>query len=142
VRRLEDDARAGAQLVERDVQEPHQVRRREVLDHLQRNQATQGGVGQRLEIRDRVALPGVEASGQARLHHLVVEVEPARGDAVLLQQGQQLAAPAPEIEHVRASSEHVDIRQLPRPDLVLGSPELVLEAHVLVGVHGVGHRRR
>ena len=83
--------------------------RLEVLDDLHGDQPAERAVRQRLEVRERVALARVEAARPAGLDHLVVDVEAVRADAALGEQRQELAAAAPEVEHVRRAREQLDV---------------------------------
>ena len=103
--RLEHDPRARPQRVEGGLERAHQVLGLEMLDHLRREEAAERSVPRRLQEAQDVGLVGDEAARAAHLDHLVIQVEPARRDAGLAQQVQELTTPAPGIEHVAGTRE-------------------------------------
>ena len=62
---------------------------------------------------------------------------PRARDAALAQQREKLAASAADVEHVAGALEDVQVLGDALPDVVLRSPELILEADVLVAVERV-----
>ena len=78
-----------------------QVVRREVLDDLRREQSRRATrpAGRADRSRRRRGVTS-QAARAAHLDHLVIEVEAARGDAVLPQQLEKLAPAAADVEHI------------------------------------------
>ena len=141
VQRLEHEAPARAELVERELEEPQQVARLQVLDDLRGEDAAERGVGQRRRVADGVRFGDVEAARAADLRHLVIQIDAARADAARGEQIEELAAAAADVEHVGRAVEERQVDLEPRADHLARAPELILEADVLVGVEGRRRRR-
>ena len=122
---------AGAQHLAGPLQETHQVVRLEVLHDLRREDAAEALVLEPLQVRQGVALARVEPALPAFLDHLVVDVEAAGAHALLAQQVEELAAPAPDVEHVLLAREQRQVVLQPLPDHGGRPAELILEPDVL-----------
>jgi hypothetical protein len=132
VQRLEHDRRARLQFVRRQLEKAEQVARLQVLDDLRREQAADRRVGLAFEIPDEIPFGDVEPPRAADFDHLVIEIQPAPGDPFRLQQVEELAAPAADVEHVLRALEVRQVSREPLADGVLRAAELILEPDVLV----------
>ena len=126
----------------RGLEEAHQVVRLQVLDDLNRDQAAQRAVRLGVEPREGVGAVRAQAARAAGADHLVVDVDAAGVDAVLAKQVQQLAAAAPDVDHVaRRRRTAARYGQQALADLLARAAEPILEADVLERI-GVRARRR
>src|SRR5204863_7051869 len=96
--RLEQQRRTGLELVMRKLEELQQICRLEVFDDLQRRQAADAAVGLAGEFRHRVGLRHVEAVLAADVDHAAIDVDSARLHAARLQQLEEFAAAAADVE--------------------------------------------
>src|SRR5436190_15556025 len=79
----------------RELEQPQQVARRQVLHELRGEDAAQGAVLQALEVRESVGLLHVEPLAARERDHVGVGVDAAGVDAGGAQKLEELAAPAP-----------------------------------------------
>ena len=66
---LEDDRRAGAQLVERGVEQRRQIAGLEMFDDLRGEEAAERSVGLRAQVGERVGFGDVQSLLPADVHH-------------------------------------------------------------------------
>ena len=107
---------AGRSLSKATLQQANEIRGLEVFDNLCRDDAAERSVWRRLQGSQRVGFDDVETTLACDGDHLRVRVDAARGDAAVLQHGEQLTASAAQIEHVRCARKQRDIRTQPLGD--------------------------
>ena len=94
VDRLGDEQPARAQLGSSELEQAHEHGRRQMLDHLRREDAAERAVVEAFEVLDRVGLLDIQALATSVGDHVGVEVDPARLDPGLAQEAEELAAAA------------------------------------------------
>src|SRR5690349_17675358 len=103
-----------------------------MLEELRGEDTAERSVVERLEGGDRIRLLDVEALSACVRDHVGVGVDSARVDARLPKQGEELSAPAAEVEHGRRVPEILDIRALAVADLARVTAHPRLEREVVV----------
>ena len=147
VDRLGDQQTSGPELHCRELEQPEERRRREMLDDLRREDTAERAVLKGLEVGNGIRLLDVEPLTGGVRDHVRVGVDPPGLDTGLAQQREELAAPAADVEHGTGVAEVLDVRTLTVADGGGGAAHPRLECEV-VGqgsrsrLRGDGHRRR
>src|SRR5262245_9567290 len=105
IHRLHHDAPARPHLLGREPHDVDDVLRRQVLDDLDHHEAAETRVRERLEILDGAAHLDVEALRARQRDQLGFGLDPARLDAELREQPQELSSAEADVEHRTASGE-------------------------------------
>ena len=113
-----------------------------MLGHLGGEDAPQRPVGLPPQEVQQVALAHVEAAGAAGGRGVRARLDAAGGDALRLQQLQQLAAPAAEVDHRREAFEEGHVGGEPLAQLLGLAAEAALERRVGGIVRGASRRPR
>src|SRR2546427_10982255 len=102
-----------------------------MLDHLAAEDASDGRIGNRLQIIEQALLHHVEALFPAEQEHVRIAFHAARGNSIFLHQFQELATAASQINHILPASENVQVAPLPILDILLRAPEALLKEEVV-----------
>ena len=140
-RRGHDEEAARAELRVCKVEERDEVRRREMLEQLDRRHRPERRVLAGCEGVVRRRLLDLEALGSRERDHVGVRIGASGLDAALAQEREQLPSTAAEVEHRRVISQPLDVRTLTVAHLVDRPAQSRLEREV-VGQRGCARLRR
>src|SRR5450755_64070 len=84
-----------------------------------------------LDIRQAVVQNRRQALALALGDHAFVAIDPDRGNAVVAQQPEKLAATAADVQNVRLLGEIPHVALLPTPDLFLAAPKTICEVQIV-----------
>ncbi len=108
----------GRSFSNRDVEELRQVPRLQVLHDLRGEQSPKRAVRDRPEVGQQIGDRRAQPLVAADVHHRLVEIDAARPHTMLREQAQELAAPAPDVEHVARAREQRNVFEQPCPHVL------------------------
>ncbi len=138
VDRLHDEDAPRPERPRGELEEADEYGRLQMLQDVGGEHPAEGGVLQPLEVRDGVGLDDVDALAPRERDHVRIDLDPARLDARLAEQLQELAAAAADVEDGGGRSEVLEVRALPFSNVGDRAAHPRLEGEVIDGVFAPG----
>ena len=131
VDRLDDEDATVAELRPRELEQSDERRGRKVLDDLTGEDAAERRVQNAVEVLEEVGLMDVEAFAASERDHVRVRIDAGRLDAGGMEQREQLASSAADVEHGCRVAKVVDVRLLPPAHVAGRAAYATLEREVV-----------